>query len=124
VAIGVAWGVLDLYEESLRKRKTTVLPLIPMTEHGQYPRFYGEALQMIDVAECALLQSDHDYMEWSRRAAAGEIEFDMELDRRLQLRKQYCAKRGPGRRGRPAAGALSARWVRRRAAGPRRRCCR
>ena len=51
VAIGTAWGVLDLYEESLRKRKTTVLPLIPMIEHAQYPRFFGEAFQTIDVAE-------------------------------------------------------------------------
>jgi 3-hydroxy-9,10-secoandrosta-1,3,5(10)-triene-9,17-dione monooxygenase len=92
VAIGVAKGVLDLYEESLRKRKTTVLPLIPMTDHAQYPRFFGEAFQMIDVAECALLQSDYDYMDWCRRAAAGEMEFGFDLDRRLQLRKQYCAK--------------------------------
>ena len=92
VAIGVAKGVLDLYEESLRKRKTTVLPLIPMTEHAQYPRFFGEAFQMIDVAECALVQSDYDYMDWCRRAAAGEMEFGFDLDRRLQLRKQYCAK--------------------------------
>jgi 3-hydroxy-9,10-secoandrosta-1,3,5(10)-triene-9,17-dione monooxygenase len=92
VAIGTAWGVLDLYEESLRKRKTTVLPLIPMTEHAQYPRFFGEAFQSIDVAESALLQSDYDYMDWSRRAAAGEIEYGRDLDWRLQLRKQYCAK--------------------------------
>jgi 3-hydroxy-9,10-secoandrosta-1,3,5(10)-triene-9,17-dione monooxygenase len=92
VAIGAAWGVLDLYEASLRKRKTTVLPLIPMTEHAQYPRFFGEAFQMIDIAECALLQSDHDYMEWCRGAAAGEMEFGFDRDRRLQLRKQYCAK--------------------------------
>jgi 3-hydroxy-9,10-secoandrosta-1,3,5(10)-triene-9,17-dione monooxygenase len=92
VAIGTAWGVLDLYEDSIRKRKTTVLPLIPMTEHAQYPRFFGEAFQMIDVAECALLQSDYDYMDWCRRAAAGEMEFGFDLDRRLQLRKQYCAK--------------------------------
>jgi 3-hydroxy-9,10-secoandrosta-1,3,5(10)-triene-9,17-dione monooxygenase len=92
VAIGTAWGVLDLYEASLRKRKTTVLPLIPMTEHAQYPRFFGEAFQSIDVAEAALLQSDYDYMDWSRRAAGGEIEYGRDLDFRLQLRKQYCAK--------------------------------
>jgi 3-hydroxy-9,10-secoandrosta-1,3,5(10)-triene-9,17-dione monooxygenase len=92
VAIGAARGVLDLFEESMRKRKTTVLPLTPMTEHAQYPRFYGEAVQMIDVAEGALLQSDYDYMEWCRRAAEDGVEFGPELDRRLQLRKQYCAK--------------------------------
>ena len=80
--------MLDLYEESLRKRKTTVLPLIPMTEHAQYPRFFGEAFQSIDVAESALLQSDHDYMEWSRQAAAGEIEYTRDLDFRLPLRKR------------------------------------
>jgi 3-hydroxy-9,10-secoandrosta-1,3,5(10)-triene-9,17-dione monooxygenase len=92
VAIGTAWGVLDLFEESMRKRKTTVLPLIPMTEHAQYPRFFGEAFQSIDVAQAALLQSDYDYMDWSRRAAAGEIEYGRDLDYRLMLRKQYCAK--------------------------------
>jgi 3-hydroxy-9,10-secoandrosta-1,3,5(10)-triene-9,17-dione monooxygenase len=92
VAIGAARGVLDQFEESIRKRKTTVLPLVPMTEHPQYPRFYGEALQMIDVAECALLRSDDDYMEWCRRAAEDAVPFGPELDRRLQLRKQYCAK--------------------------------
>jgi alkylation response protein AidB-like acyl-CoA dehydrogenase len=47
---------------------------------------------MIDVAECALLQSDYDYMDWCRRAAEEGIPFGPELDRRLQLRKQYCAK--------------------------------
>jgi 3-hydroxy-9,10-secoandrosta-1,3,5(10)-triene-9,17-dione monooxygenase len=92
VAIGASRGVLDQFEESMRKRKTTVLPLIPMTEHAQYPRIYGEAVQMIDVAECALLQSDYDYMEWCRRAAQDGVPFGPELDRRLQLRKQYCAK--------------------------------
>jgi 3-hydroxy-9,10-secoandrosta-1,3,5(10)-triene-9,17-dione monooxygenase len=92
VAIGAARGVLDLYEESLRKRKTTVLPLVPMLEHPQYPRFYAEALQQIDVAEGALLHSDHEYMEWCRLAAETDFEFSPELDRRLQLRKQYCAK--------------------------------
>jgi 3-hydroxy-9,10-secoandrosta-1,3,5(10)-triene-9,17-dione monooxygenase len=92
VAIGASSGVLDLFEESMRKRKTTVLPLIPMTVHSQYPRFYGESVQLIDVAECALLQSDYDYMEWSRRAAEDGVPFGPDLDRRLQLRKQYCAK--------------------------------
>ena len=92
VAIGASRGVLDQFEESIRKRKTSVLPLTPMTEHAQYPRFYGESVQMIDVAECALLQSDYDYMEWCRRAAEDGIAFGPELDRRLQLRKQYCAK--------------------------------
>jgi hypothetical protein len=44
------------------------------------------------VVEDVFVPSDYDYMDWSRRAAAGEIEYGRELDHRLQLRKQYCAK--------------------------------
>jgi 3-hydroxy-9,10-secoandrosta-1,3,5(10)-triene-9,17-dione monooxygenase len=92
VAIGAARGVLDLFEESMRKRKTTVLPLVPMTEHAQYPRIYGEALQGIEVAEAALLQTNADYMQEARRAEEEDRDFDADLDRRLQLRMQLCAK--------------------------------
>jgi 3-hydroxy-9,10-secoandrosta-1,3,5(10)-triene-9,17-dione monooxygenase len=92
VAIGAARGVLDLFEESIRTRRTTVLPLVPMTEHGQYPRFYGEALQGIEVAEAALLQTNADYMAEARRADDEDRDFDPDLDRRLQLRMQLCAK--------------------------------
>jgi 3-hydroxy-9,10-secoandrosta-1,3,5(10)-triene-9,17-dione monooxygenase len=92
VAIGAARGVLDLFEESVRTRKTTVLPLVPMTEHAQYPRLYGEALQGIEVAEAALLQTNTDYMEECRRSDAEDRDFDPGLDRRLQLRMQLCAK--------------------------------
>jgi len=92
VAIGAARGVLDLYEESIRTRKTTVLPLVPMTEHAQYPRFFGEAVQAIEVAEAALLQTNTDYMTECGRADAEDRDFDADLDRRLQLRMQLCAK--------------------------------
>jgi 3-hydroxy-9,10-secoandrosta-1,3,5(10)-triene-9,17-dione monooxygenase len=92
VAIGTARGVLDLFEESIRTRRTTVLPLVAMTEHAQYPRFYGEALQGIEVAEAALLQTNADYMAEAGRADEEDRDFDSDLDRRLQLRMQLCAK--------------------------------
>jgi 3-hydroxy-9,10-secoandrosta-1,3,5(10)-triene-9,17-dione monooxygenase len=60
IAVGAARGVLDLYEENLRSRKTSVLPLIPMLEHAQYPRFFGEAWQLIDIAEAALLRTGEE----------------------------------------------------------------
>jgi 3-hydroxy-9,10-secoandrosta-1,3,5(10)-triene-9,17-dione monooxygenase len=93
VAVGAARGMLDLFEEEIRTRRTSVLPLVPMTEHAQYPRFYGEALQLIEVAEAALLGSDQEYMTWCRRAAEEpEFEFTMRHDQLLQLRKQFCGK--------------------------------
>jgi 3-hydroxy-9,10-secoandrosta-1,3,5(10)-triene-9,17-dione monooxygenase len=92
VAVGTAKGALDLYEETLRTRKTTLLPSIPMKEHPDYHRFYGEAVQLIDVAEGALLSADRDYMEWSRRDVEEGIPFAPELEHRLGLRKQLCSK--------------------------------
>jgi 3-hydroxy-9,10-secoandrosta-1,3,5(10)-triene-9,17-dione monooxygenase len=93
IAIGAARGMLDLFEEEIRTRRTSVLPLIPMTEHAQYPRFYGEALQLIEVAEAALLGSDAQYMDWCRQAAEDPgFAFTPQHDQLLMLRKQYCGK--------------------------------
>jgi 3-hydroxy-9,10-secoandrosta-1,3,5(10)-triene-9,17-dione monooxygenase len=92
VAIGTARGVLDLYEATLPTRKTTTLPIVTMSENPDYHRFYGEALQLIDVAEGALLASDRDYMEWSRRDIEDGVPFAIDLELRLGLRKQLCSK--------------------------------
>jgi 3-hydroxy-9,10-secoandrosta-1,3,5(10)-triene-9,17-dione monooxygenase len=91
-AVGTARGALDLYEQTLLTRSTTVLPIMPMKDHPDYHRFYGEAVQLVDVAESALLAADHDYMEWSRRDVEDGIPFTPELEQRLALRKQLCAK--------------------------------
>jgi 3-hydroxy-9,10-secoandrosta-1,3,5(10)-triene-9,17-dione monooxygenase len=92
VAIGTARGALDLYEDALLTRRTTGFPVVPMKDHPDYHRFYGEAMQLIDVAESALLSADRDYMEWSRRDAEEGIPFTRELELRLALRKQLCSK--------------------------------
>lgn len=92
IAVGIARGALDIYEETITSRKTTVQPVIVMNEHPQYQRFYGEALALVDVAEGALLSSDRDYMEWSCRDVEEGIQFTPEMDRRLQLRKQFCSR--------------------------------
>jgi 3-hydroxy-9,10-secoandrosta-1,3,5(10)-triene-9,17-dione monooxygenase len=92
IAVGAARGVLDLYEENLRARKTSVLPLIPMLEHAQYPRFFGEAWQLIDVAEAALLRAGEEYTELAAQAAADGVLVARERDAPLMMRLQYCAK--------------------------------
>ena len=92
VAIGTARGALDIYEETVATRSTTVLPIMPMKDHPDYHRFYGEAVQLIDVAEGAFLAFDRDYMEWSRRDVEEGIPFSFELEHLLGLRKQLCSK--------------------------------
>jgi 3-hydroxy-9,10-secoandrosta-1,3,5(10)-triene-9,17-dione monooxygenase len=84
--------VLDLYEGGDRQAPHAVFPIVPMREHPQYARFLGEAVQLVDVAEGALLSSDRDYMEWCRRDVEEGTEFTPELDARLRLRKQLCSK--------------------------------
>ena len=71
VAIGAARGALDIYEETLQTRKTTVLPLMPMKDHPDYHRFYGETLQRIDVTEAALLSTTRDYTDWAQELEQG-----------------------------------------------------
>ena len=92
VAVGTARGAVDVYEQAVLTRKTTGFPVVPMREHPDYHRFYGEAVQLVDVAEGALLSADRDYMEWSRRDSEGGIPFTRELELRLALKKQLCSK--------------------------------
>jgi 3-hydroxy-9,10-secoandrosta-1,3,5(10)-triene-9,17-dione monooxygenase len=92
VAVGTARGALDIYEQTLLTRSTTVLPIMPMKDHPDYHRFYGEAVQLIDVAEGALLAFDRDYMEWSRQEVEEGVPFSAEREQRLGLRKQLCSK--------------------------------
>ena len=92
VAIGTARGALDLYEETLATRRTTGFPVVPMKDHPDYHRFYGEAVQLVDVAESAFLATTEDYMEWSRRDAEGGLPFERNLELRLALRMQLCSK--------------------------------
>jgi 3-hydroxy-9,10-secoandrosta-1,3,5(10)-triene-9,17-dione monooxygenase len=91
-AVGTARGALDVYEETLCTRSTTVLPIMPMRDHPDYHRFFGEAVQLVDVAESALVAADHDYAEWSRRDVEEGAPFTPELEQRLALRKQLCSK--------------------------------
>jgi 3-hydroxy-9,10-secoandrosta-1,3,5(10)-triene-9,17-dione monooxygenase len=92
VAVGIARGALDHYEQTLATRRTMIAPLVSMKDSPQYRRCYAEAVQGIDVAELALLGSDADYMEWARRDAEEGIPFSAELEQRLIIRKMLCAK--------------------------------
>ncbi len=92
VAVGTARGAFDVYDETVSTRKTTLPPLVPMSEHPDYHRFYGEALQLIEVAETALLGTARDWMDWAREEVEGGQPFSFDRELRLALRQQYCSK--------------------------------
>ena len=92
VAVGIARGALDLYEQTLAARPALTPPGGPMMFHPQYQRCLGEALGRVDVAQDALLASDRDHAEWSRRDIENREAFSAELEQRLILRKLQCAR--------------------------------
>ena len=92
VAVGIARGTLDVYEETLATRTTMTAPIVRMSQSPQYRRSYGEAVGFVDVAEQALLGSDRDYMNWCDQDVAELASFSAEREQRLLLRKFVCAK--------------------------------
>jgi len=88
VAVGVAQGALDVYQEDLGGRKSPLPPYAPRTEQPEFQRHFGEAFGMVDLAESALARGMQRYMEWSREDADGGEPFSDARDRRLQLLEQ------------------------------------
>ncbi|MFF5207166.1 acyl-CoA dehydrogenase family protein [Streptosporangium sp. NPDC000396] len=80
LAVGMAKGALDTYEDLMRTRTTTFLPIVPRAQDPDYQFRYGEATGMISTAEAALLNA---VQQWSDTCAAGPEAFTREQEVRL-----------------------------------------
>jgi 3-hydroxy-9,10-secoandrosta-1,3,5(10)-triene-9,17-dione monooxygenase len=80
LAVGMAKGALDTYEELLRTRKTAFLPIVTRAEDPDYQHRYGEAAGMIATAEAALLNAVH---QWAEICTRGSAAFTREEELRL-----------------------------------------
>ena len=80
LAVGMAQGALDTYEELMRTRTTTFLPIVARAEDPDFQLRYGEATGMIATAEAALL---HAVGQWQDRCAAGPQTFTRAEELRL-----------------------------------------
>ena len=80
LAVGIAQGALDAYEELMRTRTTLLPPIMPRTEDADYQFWYGEAAAMIATAEAATLGA---IAQWQELAAQGPDAFDRAEDLRL-----------------------------------------
>jgi 3-hydroxy-9,10-secoandrosta-1,3,5(10)-triene-9,17-dione monooxygenase len=78
LAVGMATGALDAYEELMRTRTTVVPPIVGRAENPDYQFWYGEATALIATAEAALFGAVH---EWNAQCARGG--FTREHDLRL-----------------------------------------
>ncbi|NES30218.1 acyl-CoA dehydrogenase [Micromonospora terminaliae] len=80
MAVGMARGALDAYEDLLRDRTTMVPPVVPRYQDRDYQLWYSDAFGMIGAAEAALLNAAQ---QWRHTAALGPAAVTRESDLRL-----------------------------------------
>ncbi len=94
VALGIARGAVDVYEEILRSKRTDVPPFSPRGEIREYQHHLGQAFGLLDVAEAALLEGADRYLEQARGALESQrsVNENGEESRRLLLLEQQCIR--------------------------------
>jgi 3-hydroxy-9,10-secoandrosta-1,3,5(10)-triene-9,17-dione monooxygenase len=92
VAVGIARAALDEYEAMLREKPVLgPPPMLKRFEHHQYQSYFGQAHQLVDTAESALLSAGAHWMEWARMSVELRIPFDDEKDIRIVMVEQKAA---------------------------------
>ncbi|WP_173167191.1 acyl-CoA dehydrogenase family protein [Phytohabitans suffuscus] len=89
MAVGMARGALDVYEDLLRRRTTLVPPVVPRYQDPDYQLWYGDALGMISAAEAALLNAAQ---QWHDISAQGPAAVTRESDLRLSAICRHVAR--------------------------------
>jgi 3-hydroxy-9,10-secoandrosta-1,3,5(10)-triene-9,17-dione monooxygenase len=92
VAVGIAKGALDLYEELLGRRPPPLMPGGTRREVSEYQEYWGLARAWVATAESALLQVGRDYPEHCRAAMADGVPFSDAADRTMVLVEQQCVR--------------------------------
>ncbi len=92
VAVGAARGALDLYEQSLKGKRSIFPPHLERTEDPEFQGHYGRALALIATAEAALVRAGEDFMSFAAEAASGGEPFGEERELSLTLVEQQCVR--------------------------------
>ncbi|GAA0948254.1 acyl-CoA dehydrogenase family protein [Nonomuraea longicatena] len=77
LAVGIARGALDAYEELMRTRNTLFPPVVPRTHDPDYQYWYGEASGLIATAEAA---THNAVQQWQQACARGPETFTREFE--------------------------------------------
>jgi 3-hydroxy-9,10-secoandrosta-1,3,5(10)-triene-9,17-dione monooxygenase len=94
IAVGVARGAIDVYEDVLVARRLDIPPFVPRGEVDEYQQHLGHAIGLVDVAEAALLEGADRYLEQATRAFEADRPPDEngEENRRLLVLQQQCIR--------------------------------
>ncbi len=80
LAVGIARGALDVYEDLMRDRTTMFPPIMSRTQDPDFQYWYGEAVGLHATAETALLGA---IRQWEQMCAEGPAAFTPERELRL-----------------------------------------
>ena len=94
IAVGVARGAIDVYEDVLATKPLDIPPFVLRSEVAEYQQHLGRAIGLVDVAESALLEGADRYLEQARRAYAADTPPDEngEETRRVLLLQEQCIR--------------------------------
>ena len=94
IAVGVARGAIDVYEDVLATRPLDIPPFVVRGEVDEYQQHLGHAIGLVDVAEAALLEGADRYLEQATRAYEADQPPDEngEETRRLLVLQQQCIR--------------------------------
>jgi 3-hydroxy-9,10-secoandrosta-1,3,5(10)-triene-9,17-dione monooxygenase len=82
IALGMAQGALDAYEELLRTKTTMAPPFAVRAADPDYQLWFGEATAMIATGEAAIRNA---VQQWDELCAGGAVAFSPEQDLRIAL---------------------------------------
>jgi len=80
LAVGIARGALDVYEDLMRDRTTLFPPIVGRAQDPDFQYWYGEAAGLHATAEVALLGA---FREWATMCDEGPAAFTHERELRL-----------------------------------------
>ncbi len=90
VAVGIARGAIDVYEDILAKKTTTFPPFTLRGHTYEFQEYLGRAHALVDTAETALLKSGEDYTNLCASRMRDKASFTDQVQRGLTLRLQQC----------------------------------
>lgn len=80
LALGIAEGAMDAYEDLMRSRTTSFPPIVGRAEDPDFQRWYGEAAGKLATAEAALYNAID---QWKDLCAQGPSAFNPEREWRI-----------------------------------------
>jgi 3-hydroxy-9,10-secoandrosta-1,3,5(10)-triene-9,17-dione monooxygenase len=82
IAVGMAKGALDAYDELMRSRTTLFPPIMGRAESTDYQHWYGQATGLVATAEAAVLNGIE---QWKQLCAQGPASFTQEAEWRIAM---------------------------------------